>query len=475
MRAKRREGDGGRGGNGAGDGAAGLAPHVVIIGGGFGGLQAAKRLGGKPVRVTIVDRQNYHLFQPLLYQVALAGLSPADIAVPIRAIVGKHRNVDVLLAEVTGFDLTAREVRLADGRSLAYDFLVVAAGATTNYYGHPEWARDAPGLKDLDDAIDVRRRVLLALEQAESANDPEERKRLMTFAVIGGGPTGVELAGAIADLSRDILGRDFRHLDPKQVRVVLLEVADRILTPFTPKLSERAAEQLADLGVEIRTKVKVNRVDEHGVWVDDAFIPAATVIWGAGVSPSPLGRLLGAPLDRAGRVVVGQDCALAAHPEVFVVGDLAAFVPEGEQRPLPGLSPVAIQQGRLAARNILHTIAGSPRERFVYFDKGFMATIGRARAVAQLRNLRFSGFVAWLAWVFVHLWYVVGFRNRISVFLNWIWSYVMTKHGTRLITGVKPRPTPPPPAGIAPAAGAAPPPPGPLPTTAAARGPGGPS
>ncbi|HEY7371900.1 MAG TPA: NAD(P)/FAD-dependent oxidoreductase [Polyangia bacterium] len=425
--------------------------RVVIVGAGFGGLAAAKVLGsrddGSPVDVTVVDKLNYHLFQPLLYQVAMAGLAATDVAYPIRAALHGRTNVTVLLGEVTGVDIAGRAVRLEDGTTLAYDYLVLAAGANTSYFGHEDWAKVAPGLKDLDDALEVRRRVLTALEAAERAPDPAERQRLLTFVVVGGGPTGVELAGAIADLSRDILATDFKRLDRKAVRVVLVEMADRILSTFDPPLSDKARAQLEDLGVDVRTGVRVEAIDADGkVRVDGETLHAGTVLWGAGVRPSPLARALGVPLDRAGRVLVDQSNAVPGHPEVFVVGDMASLTPEGASEPLAGISPVAIQEARLAARNILDEIAGLPRRPFRYFDKGFMATIGRARAVAQLRGLRLSGLVAWLAWVFVHLWYLVGFRNRVSVFTSWIWAYVVSRHGARIITagaGARPGQTPP--------------------------------
>jgi NADH dehydrogenase len=416
--------------------------RVIIVGAGFGGLAAAKVLGsrdeGSPVDVTVIDRLNYHLFQPLLYQVALAGLAATDVAYPIRAALHGRRNISVMLAEVTGVDIAARSVRLDDGTTLPYDYLVMAAGARTSYFGHDDWAKFAPGLKDLDDALEVRGRVLTALEAAERATDPAERQRLLTFVVVGGGPTGVELAGAIADLSRDILAVDFKRIDRKAVRVVLVEMADRILTPFDPPLSDKAREQLEELGVEVRTGVRVEAIDARSVKVGGETLAAGTVLWGAGVRPNPLTAALGVPLDRAGRVIVGADCAVPGHPELFVVGDMAAFTPEGAAAPLPGISPVAMQEARLVAHNILDELAGLPRRPFSYFDKGFMATIGRARAVAQLGRLRMSGLIAWLAWVFVHLLYLVGFRNRLSVFTSWIWAYIVSRHGARVITGRRP-------------------------------------
>ena len=418
----------------------GARPKVVIVGAGFGGLSAAKALGGTDVAVTVVDRLNYHLFQPLLYQVAMAGLSATDVAYPIRRILRHHTNIKVLLDEVRAIDLAARRVNLASGIALAYDYLIVAAGAETSYFGHPEWAPRAAGLKDLNDALEVRRRVLSALEAAESTDDPAEKRRLLTFVVVGGGPTGVELAGAIADLSREILFEDFRQVKPSETRVVLVEMAGRILLPFDPSLSARAQDQLRELGVEVRTGVRVERIDDGGVLVGGEVIPSRTVLWAAGVRPSPLGAALGVPLDRTGRVIVEPDCAIPGHREAFVIGDMAALTPAGATAPLPGISPVAIQQGRATARNILRAKGDLPREPFRYFDKGFMATIGKARAVAQLGRLRLSGLAAWLTWVVVHLWYLVGFRNRLTVFLNWIWAYIVSSHTARIITGRAPPP-----------------------------------
>ncbi len=421
--------------NSDGQRTAAARPKVVIIGAGFGGIEAAKALGSESVDVTVIDRLNYHLFQPLLYQVALAALASTDVAYPIRSILRHHQNVEVMLGEVAGIDLGARRVTLADGSALPYDYLVVAAGAGTSYFGHDDWAAVAPGLKDLDDALEVRRRVLLALEAAERATDPEERRRWMTFVVVGGGPTGVELAGAIADLSRDILHADFHRVRRDEMRVVLIEAAPRILTAFDPPLSDKARQQLQDLVVEVRSGVRVENVDASGVRIAGELIEARTVLWGAGVRPSPLAKTLGVPLDRAGRVLVEADCSVPGHPDAFVIGDMAALTPAGETEPLPGISPVAIQEGRAVARTILGSTRGEPRQPFHYLDKGFMATIGRARAVAQIRRLHLSGLIAWLTWAFVHLWYLVGFRNRIAVFLNWIWAYLISNHGARIVIG----------------------------------------
>jgi NADH:ubiquinone reductase (H+-translocating) len=409
-------------------------PKVVIVGAGFGGLAAAQALGGTDVQVTVVDRLNYHLFQPLLYQVAMAGLSATDVAYPIRRILRHHANIEVLLDEVRQIDLPRRRVHLADGIELAYDYLIVAAGAETNYFGHDAWAPVAPGLKDLEDAFEVRRRVLSALEAAERTDDPEEKRRLLTFVVVGGGPTGVELAGAIADLSREILHEDFRRVKPSETRVVLVEMADRILTPFEPRLSESARLQLGELRVEVRVGVRVERIDRDGVLVGGEVIHCRTVLWAAGVRPNPLAAGLGAARDRTGRILVEADCSVPGHREAFVIGDMAALTPAGASAPLPGISPVAIQEGRAAARNILRAKSDLPSEPFHYFDKGFMATIGKARAVARLGRLRLTGFVAWLAWVVVHLWYLVGFRNRLVVFVNWIWAYIVSSHGARIIS-----------------------------------------
>jgi NADH dehydrogenase len=407
--------------------------HVVIVGAGFGGLAAARALVEAPVRLTIVDRSNHHLFQPLLYQVAMAALSPAEIAVPVRAVFRGEDQISVRMAAVTDVDLVARTLALDDGGALAWDYLIVATGAETNYYGHPEWAAHAPSLKSIEDAIEIRRRVLTALERAESAADEEARRQQLTFVVIGGGPTGLELAGAIAELARPIARSDFRRIDPSSIKVVLVEAGERLLAAFDPRLSEKAAQSLAELGVEVRLGQRVTNIDARGVRLDGEVIASSSVLWTAGVKASGLAAKLGAPLDRGGRVVVGGDCTLPGQPRVFAIGDVARFdTPAG---PLPGVSPVAMQQGRYVARAIRRDLAGEPREPFHYRDKGSMATIGRSRAVAQIGRLRLSGLIAWLMWLFVHLLYLVSFRNRVAVFVDWCWSYLRFRHGARLITG----------------------------------------
>ncbi len=405
-------------------------PHVVVVGGGFGGLTAAKALAGSPVRVTLIDRTNHHLFQPLLYQVASAGLSPAEIAAPTRSILSSQENATVLLASVRGFDLGTKRVLLVDGE-LPYDFLIVAAGAETNYFGHQDWERWAPGLKTLEDAIEIRRRVLLAFERAERERDPGRRNALLTFVVIGGGPTGVELAGALSELARYVLADDFRSIKPSEAKVILVEAGPRLLPSFSPGLSESAAEQLHELAVVVRTGERVSRIDEAGIVLGAERIDAATVVWAAGVQATPLARALGVPLDPQGRVVVESDVSLPHHPECFAIGDMARFVQDGEV--LPGVSPVAMQQARAVARSIGCTLAGKERKSFRYVDKGSMATIGRSRAVAKAGRVEIHGFLAWLAWLVVHIWYLIGFRNRLVVLLTWAWSYFTYGRGARLI------------------------------------------
>jgi NADH dehydrogenase len=408
-------------------------PHVVIIGGGFGGLSAARALHRAPLRITLVDRTNHHLFQPLLYQVAMAGLSPADIAAPIRAVLHKQKNVTVLLAEAVGVDFANRTVQLADGQ-LSYDYLILATGGRTSYFGNEHWEQFAPGLKDLDDAVEIRRRVLLAFEAAEKATEAERRQQLLTFVVVGGGPTGVELAGAIAELAHFVLARDFRNINPQEARVILLEGGPRILPSFTPDLSASATRQLNHLGVNVRVNTKVTNIDERGAYLGEQMIEAATVIWGAGVQATAFAAKLGVPHDRAGRVILEPDLTLPHDKNVFAIGDMTSFTHQ-DGKPLPGVSPVAMQMGRLAARNILHALKGEPYEPFRYVDKGNMATIGRHAAIADLGKLRLSGFPAWLAWLFVHLIFLIGFRNRVAALFNWAWSYFTYQRGARLITG----------------------------------------
>ena len=411
-------------------------PHVVIIGGGFGGLTTAQALAGAPVRVTVVDRTNHHVFQPLLYQVAMAGLSPADIAAPIRSILRRQRNVSVRLAEATGVDFSAQTVRLHDGtgeEELRYDYLVLAAGGRTSYFGHDEWERVAPGLKDLDDAVEIRRRVLMAFESAEKEEHPQRRREYLTFVVVGGGPTGVELAGSVAELARFVLARDFRTINPQAAEILLLEGGPRILPSFSPALSESALRQLTGLGVKVRTDAKVTGIDEAGVQLGEERIAAATVIWGAGVQASGLTRNLGLPLDRAGRIRIQPDLTVPGWRNVFAIGDLTLLEQDG--KPLPGVSPVAMQMGRHTARNIERDITGAPYESFRYVDKGNMATIGRKAAIADFGAFSLTGFPAWMAWLLVHIFFLIGFRNRFAVMFNWAWSYFTYQRGARLITG----------------------------------------
>jgi len=407
-------------------------PHVVIIGAGFGGLTCAQALKRARVRITIVDRVNHHLFQPLLYQVAMAGLSPADIAQPIRSILRKQKNVKVLLDEATDVDFNNQTVELRDSK-LKYDYLVLATGGRTSYFGHDEWETFAPGLKDLDDAVEIRRRVLLAFEAAEKETDPERRRELMTFVVVGGGPTGVELAGAIAELSHFVLARDFRAIYPEEAEILLLEGGPKILPSFAPDLSKSAHRQLAELGVRVLAGAQVTGIDEHGVYLGAESIRAATVIWAAGVGATALTTRLGAPIDRAGRVLVNHDLTVPGHHNVFAIGDMTYLEQDG--KPLPGVSPVAMQMGRRVARNIRNDLAGKPYEEFRYFDKGSMATIGRKAAIAEIGKLHLSGFIAWMAWLTVHIFFLIGFRNRFAVLFNWAWSYFTYQRGARLITG----------------------------------------
>ncbi len=411
----------------------GALPHVVIVGAGFGGLKAAAGLRGVPVHVTVIDRRNHHLFQPLLYQVATAGLSPADIAQPIRAILRRNENTEVLMEEVTGIDVARRRVQLAD-RDIHYDYLVLATGATHSYFGHPEWEAFAPGLKTIDDATTIRRKILLAFEAAEMEPDAQKRKALMTFVVVGAGPTGVELAGSIAELSHVALASDFRHINPQTARILLIEAGPRILASFAENLAHKARHVLEKLGVEVRTGIKVEEVDAEGVIASGERIPSRTVIWAAGVRASNAAHWLGVDSDRAGRVKVTPELTLPGHPEIFVVGDTATLNDE-QGKPLPGTAPVAMQEGKYVARAITNAVAGqTARAAFHYVDKGNLATVGRSFAIAEIRKMQLSGFVAWVTWLFVHIFYLIGFRSRIVVLIEWAWAYVTFQRGARLIT-----------------------------------------
>ena len=409
-------------------------PRVVIIGGGFGGLEAAKALRKMPVRVTLLDRKNHHLFQPLLYQVATAALSPADIAEPLRYIVRRQENCEVILADVERVDVAGQAVVTKDG-TVPFDYLIVAAGARHSYFGHAEWERFAPGLKSLDDALEIRRRMLLAFEVAEKTEDDAVREAALTFVVIGAGPTGVEMAGAISEIACKTLVRDFRHIDSSQARVILLDGATRVLQAYVPELSESARRQLFDLGVDVRLKAQVENLTEEGVTLKGGeTIATRTVIWAAGNAASPIGASLGVPLDKQGRVFVNADLTIPGHKNIFVIGDMAHFAPGGGA-PLPGLSPVAMQQGRHVAKNIRTHLVGGWLAAFEYWDKGTMATIGRHRAVCDAGFMRFGGFVAWLAWLFIHLIFLVSFRNKVSVLASWAYAYFTYGRGARLITG----------------------------------------
>ncbi len=409
-------------------------PRVVIVGGGFGGLSAAKAMRKLPVRVTLLDRENHHLFQPLLYQVATAALSPADIAEPLRSIVKSQENCEVILGEALRIDVEKKLLATKDG-DISYDYLVISAGARHSYFGRGEWEQFAPGLKNLNDALEIRRRMLLAFEVAEKTDDDVVRAAALTFVVVGAGPTGVEMAGAISEIARVTLVKDFRHIDPAQARVILVDAAARVLPVYVEELSEFARRQLFDLGVEVRLNASVSDVSKDGLTLAGGEeIAAKTVIWAAGNAASPLGASLGVPLDRQGRVIVKSDCSIPGHPEVFVIGDMAHFAPGGGT-PLPGLSPVAMQQGKHVARNIRALMAGGWTSAFEYWDKGTMATIGRHRAVADAGYLRFHGFPAWLAWLFIHIVFLVGFRNKLSVLFSWAYAYCTYGRGARLITG----------------------------------------
>ena len=412
-------------------------PRVVIVGGGFGGLSAAKALGGAPVDVTLVDRRNHHVFQPLLYQVATATLSPGDIASPIRWILRSHRNVHVLLAEVAKVDVAGRKLDLADGGSLPYDYAIVAPGASHAYFGHDEWAPIAPGLKSLDDALEIRRRMLTAFEHAEREVDHDARDRLLTFVIVGGGPTGVELAGTLAEMARRTIREEFRNIVTSRTRIVLVDAGPSVLAAFPEPLQDVARRSLQRLGVEVVERTQVTSIDAGGVRLGDHYLPAGTIVWAAGVAASPLVATLGTPLDRAGRAIVEPDLSIPGHPEVFVVGDAAAFLHQGDT-PLPGVAQVAMQGAAHVARMILRRITGQPTETFRYRNYGHMAIVGRGSAVADFGWLWLTGFIAWMGWLFLHIAQLIGFRNRASVFVQWAAAYITRQRSVRLITGRRP-------------------------------------
>jgi NADH dehydrogenase len=407
-------------------------PKVVILGAGFGGLYAARALRHAPVDVTVLDRRNHHLFQPLLYQVAGAQLTASDIAAPIRHVLRNQPNTEVLLGEAREIDVDAKRVQLEDGE-LEYDYLIVATGATHSYFGHDDWAKFAPGLKSLEDALEIRRRVFLAYETAEREPDPDRRRAFLTFVVVGGGPTGVELAGALAEISRHSLKDEFRHINPTLARIVLVEGLDRILPSFPPDLSARAARQLERMGVSVWTNARVTDIDQMGVSLGEDRLDSRTILWAAGVAASSIGRTLGVPLDRAGRVIVNEHLQIPGHDEVFVIGDLASYQQNGEL--VPGLAPAAMQEAHYVADAIGRMLKGKELEPFRYHDKGMLATIGRASAVARMRHLKLSGFPAWAAWLTIHIFFLIGFKNRLRVMLEWAYAYLTYDRGSRLITG----------------------------------------
>src|SRR5947207_617196 len=408
-------------------------PRVVVVGAGFGGLKAALGLAKADVSVTILDRKNHHTFQPLLYQVALAALSPADIAAPIRSVVKGKKNIDVVIGNVIDFDLDRRQIHLEEGIDVPYDYVVVAAGATHSYFGRDDWAQLAPGLKTLEDATEIRRRVLLAFELAERETVLDRQHCPLNFVIVGAGPTGVELAGAISEISQHVLSQDFSATDPRRARIILLEGGPRVLPAYAEDLSTSAQRQLEQLGVEVRTNTKVTNIEPGLVWVGNEKIEAAVVLWAAGVKASPLGQALGAETDRSGRVMVNDRLNIEGYPEVFVIGDLAHFEQNGS--PMPGVAPLTIQMGQYVAREIRRRVEGKPSQPCSYWDKGSMATIGRTKGIAQIGKIHLSGVLAWSAWLFIHLIYLIGYRNRFSVLLNWGWQYLSWQSGARLITG----------------------------------------
>lgn len=413
-------------------------PRVLIVGAGFAGIAAAKALAGSPVELIVIDRRNHHVFQPLLYQVATASLSPADISAPIRTILRSQENCEVVMAEVTGVDLKKRRLLLLGGH-VPYDYLILAAGATDSYFGHDEWAARAPGLKSIEDATELRRRILLAFESAEHEGSDEARRADLTFGIVGAGPTGVELAGAIKEIAGRTIPRDYKHIDTRTTRVILFEGSDRVLPQFAPELSVRARHDLERMGVEVRLNSLVTNVTPQGIEISEEFIPVRNVFWAAGVKASPLGPALGPPTDRAGRLLVGQDLTIPNHPEVFVTGDMAAARSADTGRPVPGVAQGAIQMGRFAGKTIAREVSGRStperRKRFVYRDKGSMAVIGKTRAVAQIGRFRFTGFLAWLVWGLIHIWFLIGFRNRVLVMHRWFWNWLINARDARLIAG----------------------------------------
>lgn len=410
-----------------------VLPHVVVVGGGFAGLWATRALADAPVRITLIDRRNHHLFQPLLYQVATAGLSAPDIAAPLRHILRRQRNVEVRLAEVERIDAAGKQVRLVGGERIGFDYLLVASGATHAYFGHDEWAAHAPGLKTLDDALQLRRHLLVAFERAEAEPDPVRRAAWLNFAIVGGGPTGVELAGTLAEIARHTLKNEFRNIDPAEARVQLIEAGPRVLSSFPEDLSEKARKQLQRLGVEVSTGIPVSDITADGYRLGDAFVPARTVVWAAGVAASPLARTLEAPLDRAGRVLVQPDLSVSGHPDIFVAGDLASVQSNGQ--PVPGVAPAAKQMGRHVAQAICARLRGTPAAPFRYRDFGNLATIGRMAAIVHFGKLKLSGLLAWWFWLAAHVFFLIGFRNRLAVLLNWAWAYWSYQRGARIIFG----------------------------------------